>query len=178
MLMLMPLILPEIVVAVAVLSLLVAMKVHLGYLTLIAGHSVLALPYATLILLGAATGLDVSLEEAASDLGCRAWQTFRRVTLPLLLPGILASILLTFTMSFDNIVMSTFVNGVGTTTLPLRIYSMLKTGITPEINALGCVLVAMNLVLLTVVGATQLRRIIGTGGRVGREGDGVTVASG
>ena len=159
----MPLVLPEIVVAVAFLSFVVAMKVHLGYLTLIAGHSLLALPFAALILLGSAAGLDASLEEAASDLGCTAWQAFRRVTLPLLLPGILASLLLTFTMSLDDIVMSTFVSGVGTTTLPLRIYSMLKTGITPEINALGTLLVVLNLTILAVVGATQLKRVIGIG---------------
>jgi putrescine transport system permease protein len=173
MLMFMPLILPEIVVSVAFLSLLVAMKVHLGYMTLIAGHSLLALPYSTLILLGAAMGLDVSLEEAASDLGCSAWQVFRRITLPLLLPGILASLLLTFTMSLDDIVMSTFVNGVGTTTLPLRIYSMLKTGITPEINALGSVLVLVNLSILTMVGATQLKRLLGIGHTTG--GDEMTL---
>jgi ABC-type spermidine/putrescine transport system permease subunit II len=147
----------------------VLVGVKLGYPTLIAGHVLLALPCATLILGSAVGGLDPAVEEAAADLGCGPRGVFLRVTLPLLLPGIVASGLLCFTISFDDIAMSIFASGVGTTTLPLRIYSMLKTGVTPEINALGTVLVALNIVAIAMIGVRQLRGVVG-GAAVRREG--------
>jgi len=163
-LMLAPLVLPEIVIAVSFLVLMVFLDVDLGFFTLITGHVVITLPYATLILRATASGLDVSLEEAAADLGANEWRTFRRVTLPLLMPGVLAAMLLSLTISFDNFVMSLFAAGVGTTTLPLRIFGMLKLGVTPEINALGSMLILLNLFLILTVGGRQISKIMGGGG--------------
>ncbi|MDR6288642.1 MULTISPECIES: ABC transporter permease [Inquilinus] len=155
-----PLVLPEIVLAVGFLVLMAAAGIPLGYFTLIAGHTLIAVPFTTLIVRAAAAALDRRLEEAAADLGADGRQTFFRVTLPLLLPAIVTAFLLAATLSFDNFVMSTFTSGVGTTTLPLRIYSMLKTGITPEINALGTLLVAANILVVVAVAGRHLKLLL------------------
>lgn len=155
-----PLLIPELVLGVSLLSVFGSMDIKLGYFTLITGHLVVNLPYAVLIILGAHATRDVSLEEAAADLGCGRLGVMRRITLPTLAPALVASWLLTFTLSLSNIVVSTFTNGVGTTTLPLRVYSSLRTGLTPEINALGALLIGVTLVILILVGAGQLRRIV------------------
>ncbi|MFT4082933.1 MAG: ABC transporter permease [Nocardioides sp.] len=157
---LVPLIVPEIVLGVALLTVFSSAGIATGMLTLVLGHVVVVLPLATLVLLGAISGLDPSLSEAATDLGASAWVTFRRVLFPLLRPAVLAAFLLSFTTSFSNIVISTFTSGVGTTTLPLRIYSMLRTGLTPEMNALGTLLVLFTLLVIALVGVQQMRRIL------------------
>lgn len=148
-----PLVLPEIVLGVALLVFMSFAGVTLGYGTMIAGHVLVSIPFATLIVRAAAASLDPRLENAAADLGANPWQSFRMVTLPQLMPAIFTAFILSATLSFDNLVMSTFTSGVGTTSLPLRIYSMLKLGITPEINALGALMVLANVsVLLLVMG--------------------------
>jgi ABC-type spermidine/putrescine transport system permease subunit II len=157
---LVPLIVPEIVLGVSLLTMFSKAGIPSGYPTLVLGHVVITLPLATLVMMGAMSSLDPSLPEAATDLGAGAWTTFRRVLFPLLRPAVLAAFLLSFTTSFSNIVISTFTSGVGTTTLPLRIYSTLKTGLTPELNALGTLLVVFTLLVILVVGVGQLRRIL------------------
>lgn len=155
-----PLIIPEIVLGVAMLGVFSAGNVALGIPTLVLGHLIVSLPLASLVLISAATMLDPALPEAAADLGCNGWQTFVRVYFPLLRPAVFAAWLLSFTTSFSNIVMSTFLSGVGSTTLPLRIFSSLKTGITPSINALGALLILVTLVIVLAVGINQMRRIL------------------
>ncbi|MFE2943478.1 ABC transporter permease [Streptomyces sp. NPDC059255] len=155
-----PLVIPEIVLGVALLSVFGTLHAGLGLTTLVLGHLVVTLPYAALIVLGAHGALDPSLTEAATDLGCNAWESFRRVTLPLLRQALVAAWLLCFTISFGNIVMSTFTNGVGSTTLPLRVYSLLKVGLTPEINALGTLLVLFTFLIILGVGLRQMRRVL------------------
>lgn len=155
-----PLIVPEIVLGVALLSVFGTAQVPLGIPTLVMGHLIVSLPLAALVVMSAATMLDPSLPEAATDLGCTPWQTFTRVYFPLLRPSVIAAWLLSFTTSFSNIVMSTFLSGVGSTTLPLKIYSSLKTGLTPSINALGALLILLTLVIVLVVGVGQMRRIL------------------
>ncbi|WP_111720897.1 ABC transporter permease [Homoserinimonas sp. OAct 916] len=155
-----PLIIPEIVLGVALLTVFGSSGIKLGVVTLVLGHLIVALPLTTLIMMGSLSSLDPSLPEAATDLGCTPWQTFTRVLFPLTRSAMLASFLLSFTTSFSNIVISTFTSGVGTTTMPLRIYSMLKTGITPEINALGALLILLTLVIIFAVGLQQMRRIL------------------
>jgi ABC-type spermidine/putrescine transport system permease subunit II len=157
---LIPLIVPEIVLGVSLLTVFSTAGVPTGLVTLVLGHVVITLPLATLVLMGAMSSLDPSLSEAATDLGASPWVTFRRVLFPLLRPSILAAFLLSFTTSFSNIVISTFTSGVGTTTLPLRIYSTLRTGLTPELNALGTLLVLATLGVILLVGVAQMRRIL------------------
>jgi ABC-type spermidine/putrescine transport system permease subunit II len=146
-----PLVLPELVLAVGLLVGSVWIGLPLGYLTLIAGHMLISLPFAFLIIRAAASALDPRLDEAAADLGAHGFQVFLRVTFPLLLPALAAAALLAAVVSFDNFIMSTFVSGVGTTTLPLQIYSMLKTGLTPKINALGALLIGANVLAVLLV---------------------------
>ncbi len=155
-----PLIVPEIVLGVALLSVFSTVKIPFGITTLVLGHLIVSLPLATLVLMSSAAMLDPSLPEAATDLGCTPWQTFTRVYFPLLRPAVVAAWLLSFTTSFSNIVMSTFLSGVGSTTLPLEIYSSLKTGLTPSINALGALLIVLTLVIVLLVGVSQMRRIL------------------
>lgn len=165
-----PLLLPEIVLSIAFLTLLSHAHVSLGYGSLIAGHLVLTLPYSTLLLLGATTRIDPYLEEAARDLGSNAVTAFFRVTFPLLLPAIFGALLLSFTVSFGDVVMSNFVSGVGTTTLPVQVYGLLKTGVTPEINALGALLVAVTLISVVAIGVRQLAGGLSMG-RQAKDGD-------
>lgn len=153
-----PLILPEIVLAVGLLVSSVAAGVTLGYVTLIAGHVLISVPFTFLIVRASASALNPRLDEAAADLGATGIQIFLRVTLPLLLPAILSGMLLSAVVSFDNFVMSTFVSGVGTTPLPMQIYSMLKSGLTPKINALGTLLIVLNILAVALV----LRRFLKT----------------
>ncbi|MDF2989771.1 MAG: transporter permease [Microbacterium sp.] len=157
---LLPLVLPEIVLGAALLTVFSTIELPLGIPTIVLGHLVISLPLTTLILMGAMSSLDPSLPEAAADLGCTPWQSFTRVIFPLLRSSILAAFLLTFTTSFSNIVISTFTSGVGSTTMPLRIYSLLKTGITPEINALGATLIVATVLIIFAVGVGQMRRIL------------------
>lgn len=160
-----PLIIPEIVLGVALLTVFGSSGVKLGVVTMVLGHLIVALPLTTLIMMGSLSSLDPSLAEAATDLGCTPWQNFTRVLFPLTRAAMLASFLLSFTTSFSNIVISTFTSGVGSTTMPLRIYSMLKTGITPEINALGALLILLTVLIIFAVGLQQMRRIL-----IGNEG--------
>ena len=160
-----PLVLPEIVLGVALLVFMSFAGMTLGYTTLIVGHVLVSIPFATLIVRAAASSLDPRLENAAADLGANEWQTFRMVTLPQLMPAVFTSFILSATLSFDNLVMSTFTSGVGTTTLPLRIYSMLKLGITPEINALGALMVLANVSILMLVMGRYLPLMLKTNRR-------------
>jgi ABC-type spermidine/putrescine transport system permease subunit II len=145
-LLLAPMVLPEIVMAVALLVFMVALNITLGYFSMIVSHVLIT--------------LDRRLEEAAADLGADEWQIFWRVTFPLLLPPLVTAFLLAATLSFDNFVMSTFTSGVGTTPLPLRIYSMLKLGITPKINALGALMVLLNVLVVVMVMGRHLKLIL------------------
>jgi spermidine/putrescine transport system permease protein len=97
------------------------------------------------------SGIDQSLTEAARDLGATPWVSFRRITLPLLAPGILAGALMAFTLSIDDFVITFFVAGVGSSTLPLQIYSMVKIAVTPEVNAISTLLMLVTLVLILLV---------------------------
>ena len=125
----------------------------LSIVTVIIGHIVFCLPFVAIAVRARLAGMSKSLEEAARDLGANEWQTFYRVTLPLLMPGILAGALLAFTLSLDDFVVTFFVAGPGSTTLPLFVYGLIKFQVTPDINAISTVmvLVSMGLVLVSLV---------------------------
>ncbi|NLF13323.1 MAG: ABC transporter permease subunit, partial [Anaerolineaceae bacterium] len=114
----------------------------------IIAHVAFNISFVTVVVRARLVGFDRRLEEAAQDLGANELQTFWHVTLPLLMPGILGGALLAFTLSLDDFVVTFFTAGVGATTLPLRIYSMVKLGITPEINAISTILVLASMTLL------------------------------
>src|SRR5205085_2905680 len=117
---------------------------HLSLVTIIVSHIVFCVAYITLVVLGRMQGIDPRLEEAARDLGATPLAAFFKVTLPLLMPGILSGSLLAFVLSLDDFVITQFTAGVGSTTLPLWIYSSVKFGVSPEINALSTIMVALT----------------------------------
>ncbi len=146
-----PIIIPDIAMAVMLLLFFVMVKMPLGRYTIIISHIAFNISFVAVVVRARLAQFDNALEEAAQDLYADNWQTFRRVTLPLLMPGILAGALLAFTLSLDDFVITFFTAGPGATTLPLRIYSLVKLGVTPEINALSAVMLmaSFGLVLLS-----------------------------
>ncbi|HET7840943.1 MAG TPA: ABC transporter permease, partial [Terriglobia bacterium] len=164
----MPLLIPEIVMAVAMVIFFSLLRMELSLTTVIIAHITFCISYVIIVVGARLAGMDRSIKEAAMDLGANEWRTFFRVTLPIAAPGILSAALLVFTTSFDDYLITSFVAGVRSTTLPLQIYSMLKRGITPEINALSTVILAATIPLVYIAqrlerGAMRLRRaVVGT----------------
>lgn len=152
---LMPLIVPELVMATSLLIMWTRASFQLGYLSLVIGHVIITLPYATLIQLAGISGLNKEVEEAAADLGADPKGVILLVIVPQLLPAMLTAFIFAFLVSFDDIVMSAFLSGVGTTMLPINIYSMLKLGVSPVVNALGTILVGVTLLLIVTTGVRQ-----------------------
>ena len=145
-----PVIIPEIVIGFATAGLFGLLSVSFGLSTIIAAHVAFSISYVVFIVRAKLANIHPSLEEAALDLGATRWQTFLRVTLPLILPAIVSAALLVFTLSLDDYVITSFVAGPGSSTLPLKIYSMVKTGVTPEINAMSTVLLVVTILLVLV----------------------------
>jgi spermidine/putrescine transport system permease protein len=143
-----PIIIPDIAMAVMLLLFFVMASIQLSLVTIIIAHVAFNISFVAIVVRARLVGFDRSLEEAAQDLGANELQTFWHVTLPLLLPGILAGALLSFTLSLDDFVITFFTAGVGSTTLPLRIYSMVKLGITPEINAISTLMLLASMILV------------------------------
>ncbi len=138
-----PLVLPEVILGVSLLLLFVALGVARGIATVVAAHATVSLCYATVVVRARLAGLDRSVEEAAADLGAPPFAVFRRVTLPLIAPAVVAAFLLAMTLSLDDLVIASFTTGPGSTTLPMRIYSAVRLGVSPEINAASTLLIGV-----------------------------------
>jgi spermidine/putrescine transport system permease protein len=155
-----PMVVPEIVLAASLLLLFAALGLRLGLITLVLAHVGFSASYAVVVVRARLAGFDRVLEEAAMDLGAGPWRTLLHVTLPAIAPGVLAAALLVFALSVDDYVVSSFVAGVGSTTLPLHVYSMVKSGLSPEINAVSTLLlVATSLLLYAAWRLEQGRRM-------------------
>ncbi len=152
-----PLIMPDLVIGISLLLFYTFVKLELGILTILLAHVSFSIPLATLVIIARMQRIDRTLEEAAMDLGADEWTTLRKVTLPLLKPGIVAAALLTFPWSFNDFVITFFVSGVGSSTLPIRVYSMIRLGVSPMINALGTLIVVVPLILV-IIGARLQKR--------------------
>ena len=152
-----PVIVPEVVIGAALVTFFGVVQMRLSLATVVVAHVAFCISYVAIVVRARLAGFDRSLEEAASDLGAGPWETFRRVTLPIILPGIVAGALLVFTVSIDDYVVTSFVAGVGATTLPLQIYSMLKVGVTPEVNAVSTLLIVLTVILIAVAQRLQQR---------------------
>ena len=153
----MALIVPEIVIAIASLLFFVTIDLPLGPVAIIITHSVFNTSLVTLIVRARLAGMDRTQQEAAADLGASRWNTFRQVTLPQLFPAVIAGGLLAFTFSFDDVILSSFVSGPGSTTLPVEIFSQLRFGLSPKINVVAVVTLAITLTSI-VVAQILLRR--------------------
>ena len=146
-----PVAMPEILLGVSLLLFFRQMlDLTLGLFSILAAHITFSIGFVAIIVRARLAGMDESLFEAARDLGATPWRTFRRVTLPLILPGIVAGYLMAFTLSIDDFVITFFVAGVGMSTLPLQIYSMIKVAVTPEVNAVSTLLMALTLTLIAL----------------------------
>jgi putrescine transport system permease protein len=154
-----PLVMPEVITGLSLLLLFVALDVDRGFWTVTAAHTTLTLCFATVVVQARLLGFDISLEEAAMDLGCSPLQAFLRVTVPLILPAVAAAWMLAFTLSLDDLVIASFTTGPGATTLPIRIYSEVRLGVKPEINALCTMMIAV--VALAVVAASLVSKLHG-----------------
>lgn len=152
-----PLVVPEILMGISLLMAFVAAGIGLGLFTIFLAHVTFCVSYVAMVVLARLQDFDFSLIEAAQDLGASAWQSTRKVLLPLLLPGLAAGGLLAFTLSVDDFVITFFVAGPGSTTLPLRIYSLIKYGAPPLINALSTLLLAVT--FAAVVASQKLVRL-------------------
>ncbi|KQZ11660.1 putrescine/spermidine ABC transporter permease [Agromyces sp. Root1464] len=155
-----PAILPDLLLGIGLLTLFSLASVTLGLHSVILAHGVFATAFVTAIVLARMANLDPSLEEASRDLGAGAVRTFMRVTLPQLAPGIVAGALLAFTLSIDEFVIAFFTTAPTQPTLPIVIYSMVRFGVTPEVNALATILLLVSVV--TVIAAQRLTRLTGT----------------
>ncbi len=145
-----PMVIPEIVMAASLLLLFAGLGLRLGFLTVVLAHVAFSVSYAVVVVRARLAGFDRGLEEAAMDLGAGPWRTFFHVTFPGIAPGVLAAALLVFALSIDDYVVTSFVAGVGSTTLPLQIYSMVRSGISPEINAASTCILLVTLTMLTL----------------------------
>lgn len=139
---------PDIVLAISLLALFLVVGIQLGFVSLLLAHVTFCLPFVVITVAARLSGFDDRLLEAAQDLGARELTRMRTVLLPVIMPAVLAGWLLGFTLSLDDVVISTFVSGPGYEVLPLRIYSMVRVGLKPEVNALGALLLAFSLLML------------------------------
>jgi putrescine transport system permease protein len=159
-----PLVMPEVITGLALLLLFVAVEVDRGFWTITVAHTTLTLCFVTVVVQARLLSFDTSLEEAAMDLGCPPLKTFLTVTLPLILPAIASGFMLAFTLSLDDLVIASFVTGPGATTLPIRIYSEVRLGVKPEINAVCTIIIAV--VAMIVVAASLFTKLSGQRERV------------
>ncbi|WP_227016625.1 ABC transporter permease [Sinanaerobacter chloroacetimidivorans] len=151
-LMLMPLTIPWLIMGLSLLLMIRAMNFDKSLFFVLAGHVVISLPYSVLVLQARMQSMDSALEEASASLGAGAMTTFRRITLPVLAPAMVAGGFLSFMISFDNFVISYFLLPSGFSTLPIEIQSSIKFGFTPEINAVSSIIIGISLICLAVVG--------------------------
>ena len=150
-----PIVVPEIVLAVAMLIIFITVGVSLGMGTIIIGHCTFCIPYAVITIKGRISGDNETLQEASMDLGANRVQTFWRVTIPSIIPGIVSAAFLSFTLSIDDVVMSNMLAGANQSTLPVLILSVNRTGITPDINALTTVMVLVMVVGMFIINGIQ-----------------------
>jgi putrescine transport system permease protein len=160
-----PLVMPEVILGLSLLLLFVSLGVARGYWTIVIAHTTFAMCYVTVVVQSRLMTFDRSLEEAAMDLGASPLKTFFVVTLPLIAPALVGGWLLAFTLSLDDLVVASFTTGPGATTLPMRIYSSVRLGVTPEINAVCTVLIGFVTIGVIVASIVQKRGLAGAADR-------------
>ena len=159
-----PLVMPEVITGLSLLLMFVALERAIGWpagrgvMTIVIGHATFAMAYVTVVVQSRLVGMDPTIEEAAMDLGARPAKVFLVITLPLILPAVISGWLLAFTLSLDDLVVSSFVSGPGATTLPMVIYSKVRLGLSPEINALGTLLITVVAIAMIAVGLLLSRQ--------------------
>lgn len=153
-----PLVMSEIVMGIGLLVVFSLVDMPLGMTSIIIAHITFCIPFVVVVVNARLSGFDRSVEEAAMDLGANEWQSFRLITLPIIGPAIAASAMLAFTVSIDDVIVSFFVAGPASTTLPLQIFSMVRQGVTPEINALSTIMLVLTLTFVIFAQRIQLKK--------------------
>ena len=153
-----PLVMPEVILGLSLLLLFVALGLPRGFWTLTVSHATVTLCYATVVIQARLASFDRSLEEAAQDLGCTPLAAFLTVTLPIIAPAVAAAWMLAFTLSLDDLVIASFTSGPGATTLPMRLYSQVRLGVNPEINAVSTLLIGVVALGVTLAWLAQRRK--------------------
>jgi putrescine transport system permease protein len=152
-----PLVMPEVITGLSLLLLFVAVGVDRGFWTVTIAHTTFTMCYVAIVVQSRLITFDRSLEEAALDLGCPPVKTFFKITLPLILPAVIAGWMLAFTLSLDDLVIASFTTGPGATTLPIKIYSQVRLGVTPEINAACTILIVLVTIGVIIASITTKR---------------------
>ncbi len=151
-----PLVMPEVITGLSMLLLFIGIGLDRGVLTIVLAHTTFAMCYVSVVVSSRLVSFDRSLEEAALDLGCSPWQAFRLVTLPIIAPAVISGWLLAFTLSLDDLVIASFTAGPSATTLPIKIFSAVRLGVSPEINALSTIMIAI--VTVGVISASLISK--------------------
>jgi putrescine transport system permease protein len=162
----MPLVMPDVIVGLSLLLMLISVQHWLGFpqrglFTILLGHALLGTAYAAVVVTSRLREMDSKLDEAAMDLGCKPWQVFALVTFPLLAPALVSAFLLTFTLSFDDVVLSSFLSGPGYSTMPMVIFSRARLGLNPTINAVATVtivVVTLAVIAFSFYNSHQMRK--------------------
>lgn len=136
----------------------IGLNPNFGFVTIIIGHVSFNISFVAVVVRARLAGMDRSLEEAAQDAGANEWQTFRRIVLPLIMPGVLGGALLAFTLSLDDFIITFYTAGIGTSTLPLFVYGMIRFEVTPAINAISTLILAASMVLVILSLVSQRRQ--------------------
>lgn len=152
-----PLVMPDVIIGLSLLLTFIALSLDRGMLTIIIAHATFSMCYVAVVVQARLAGFDRSVEEAAQDLGAKPATVFWRVTLPMIAPGVISGWLLSFTLSLDDLVIASFAAGPGSTTLPIKVFSQVRLGVTPEINAIATILIGL-VALGTLVWSISLKR--------------------
>ena len=155
-----PIVMPEVITGLSLLLLFVSLGVDRGFWTVTLAHATFTLGFVAVVVQSRLVTLDPSLEEAAADLGANPVRVFLRVTLPLIAPAVVAGFLLAFTLSLDDLVIASFTTGPGATTLPMRIYSQVRLGVTPEVNAISSLMIGAVTVAVIVASLVTKKRAL------------------
>ena len=158
-----PMVMPEVILGLSILLTFITLSIDRGVFTVTLAHITFSMCYVSVIIQSRMSSYDESINEAALDLGCTPFRPFLLITFPIILPAIVSGWLLSFTMSLDDLVIASFTSGPGSTTLPMKIYSMVRLGVTPEINAVSTILVglvALGVVSASIIGKRQKQQTI------------------
>jgi putrescine transport system permease protein len=151
-----PLVMPEVITGLSLLLLFIGIGLDRGVLTIVLAHTTFSMCYVSVVVSSRLVTFDKSLEEAALDLGASPWEAFRLVTLPIIAPAVISGWLLAFTLSLDDLVIASFTSGPSATTLPIKIFSAVRLGVSPEINALSTIMI--GIVTVGVISASLISK--------------------
>lgn len=155
----MPIVIPEIILGISLLAIFSILNIPLGLMSIILAHITFSIPFVVINVRASLAGFNNSVEEAAMDLGANRFTTFMTITLPIIMPGVLSGAMLAFALSIDDVVISFFTCGPQSTTLPIKILSMVKTGVTPEVNALSTIIMIITIAIICINTRMQVKKI-------------------